>query len=122
MSRFSESMSFGNEALMDNNGDGIEYWPAGDEDEAIEIDAIWTELTTQELGDDRRQTQTGRAECQIFADDDRGVASVTLKADVIVKDGGRWVVMEILETVAGMHRLLVEAETRGVVGRARGRR
>lgn len=123
MSLFSEAMEAGNEALLAATGDPVEYWPGGDEEAAIEIDAIWTGLSAMEREDGNgRMVEFDRAEVQIWSDAERGVASIQLKLDSVSFNGSRWTVCEVLESVAGMHRFIAERKARSVVGNPRGRR
>lgn len=122
MSLFSESMEMGNEALLAATGDPAEYWPGGDEEEARDINVIWTGLERGGRADLRAgESKVSRVEAQVWADDDRGIADPELELDVIVFGSVRWVVMEVIETVAGMHRLRMERGARDVVGKGRGR-
>lgn len=123
MSAFNDAMTFGNEALLEATGEAYEYWPGGVEDDAIEIDAIWTGLGRG----DREGARGGRnefaeAEVQIWADDTRGVAEPAVRLDKILRSGHEWCVMAVLESVGAMHRLAVERVDRSVVGRGRGTR
>jgi hypothetical protein len=123
MSRFTDAMSAGNEALLYAAGEPIEYWPEGDEEAAIDIDAIWTGLSSIEREDSsERMVEIARAEVQIWADGTRGVETLQLKLDCVVHNGTRWVVVEALEAVTGMHRFIAERQKRAVVGNPRGRR
>lgn len=122
-SRFTDAMSMGNEALLYETGESVEYWPGGIEDDAIDIDAIWTGLSSIEREDGSgRMIEFARAEVQIWADDTRGVATLQLKLDRVVHGGLNWVVCEELEAVTGMHRFIAERQKRAVVGNPRGRR
>lgn len=122
MSVFSDQIGLGNAALLAQCGDTIEYWPSGVEDDAVEIQAIFTVWQGQNVSEGRNSDEAWRGEIQIWADDDQGVAVPNMKGDVVVYGGKRWVVTEVLETMAGMHRLQVERGRRDVVGRGRGRR
>ena len=122
MSRFTDAFQIGGEALLYSNGETVDYWPAGVEDDAIEITAIWTGLTSGDRDDGRGRSEYAEAEVQIWADDTRGVAEPAVRLDKIIKGGAEWRVMNIIETVAGMHRLSVERVARSVVGRGRGTR
>lgn len=120
MSRFTEAQGIASESLMEQLAEPIEYWPLGVEEDAIDIDAIFTPYTTREAPGERRTAQTRRAELQIWADVERGVVSPELKSDVAIINGVHWLVSEELETSGTMHRLMVERVARCVVGRARG--
>jgi hypothetical protein len=121
MSRFNEQMAIGGAGLMDQLGDVIEYWPGGDEDSAVEIVAVFTGQTSREEDAGRFRDGGHKGELMVWADAEIGVAAPNLKSDIAVVNGASWRVMEILETVGGMHRLQVERVTRNVVGRGRGR-
>lgn len=121
MSRFDEQMAIGGAGLMDQLGDVIEYWPAGVEDDAVEIVAVFTGQTAREEDAGRFRDKGHRGELMVWADAEIGVAAPNLKSDIAVVNGMSWRVMEILETVGGLHRLQVERVTRNVVGRGRGR-
>lgn len=121
MSRFEDAMQTGGACMMYELSDPYVYWPGGAVADAITIDAIWTGMHQGDEFDDRGISECARAEVQIWADDDNGVASPAIQKDIIVKDGAHWRVMEILETTGGLHRLNVERVDRAVVGRGRGR-
>ncbi len=122
-SRFTDAMSQANEALLYATGEPVEYWPGGIEDDAIDIDAIWTGLSSIEREDsNERMVEFARAEVQIWADATRGVETLQLKLDRVVHGGLNWVVTEELEAVTGMHRFIAERQKRAVVGNPRGRR
>lgn len=122
MSAFGDQMESANEMLLEQTGDSIEYWPAGVEADAVDIDAIWTGLGEQVEQREHGAEVVRRAEVQIWADDTRGIETVNVKGDKIVRVGETWTVVAVLETVAGMHRLHAELGNRDVVGRSRGRR
>lgn len=122
MSRFKDAFTYGADALMDQCGDAMEYWPLGVEDDAFDLDVIWTDLMTRDSAEGRGIGSSSLAEVQIWADDARGIEAVTIKSDLLVRNTVQWRVMAILETVGGMHRLTVERCDRSVVGRGRGAR
>lgn len=124
MSKFTAAMESANDSLLDQLGDTVEYWPGGVEADGRDIDAIWTDGTTLEHDDPKRPGASGVAvaEVQVWSDDTRGVAEPNLKSDALVRAGRVWRVVQVIETVGGMHRLLVEWTSRAVVGSSRGRR
>lgn len=121
MSKFTDAMAIGGASLMDQLGKLREYWPAGDEDSAVEIVSVFTGQEAQEDDGGRFRDGGHQGELLVWADAGLGVAAPNLKSDIAVVNGAEWRVMKILETVGGMHRLQVERVSRGVVGRGRGR-
>lgn len=121
MSKFSDAMQVAGAGLMDRLADAIAYWPAGVEDDEIEIVGIFTGQVAREADSGRMRDGGHRGELQVWADDANGVAAPAILSDIAVIDGANWRVIEILETVGGIHRLLVERVERNVVGRGRGR-
>lgn len=120
MSKFTDAMAIANAALLDAAGDSIEYWPAGEEADAITIDAIFTGQMASVVDRERGKGEVHRGELQIWADATRGVETPDLLNDLAVIDDVNWRVVEIIETVAGMHRLVVEKSKRDTTGRGRG--
>lgn len=121
MSKFTDAMGVGGASLMDQLADTVEYWPGGDEESAVEIVAVFTGQAAREDDGGRFRDGGHQGELLVWADADLGVVAPNLKSDIAVVNGAEWRVMEILETVGGMHRLMVERVVRGVVGRGRGR-
>ncbi len=121
MSRFDDAISAGLESMIYQCGDPIEYWPAGEEDDAIEIEGIFTATRGMEAEAGSMRSDTRMGELQIFADAERGVVNIDLRNDIAVINSGHWRVTEVYETVAGMHRLQVEWADRAAVRRTRGR-
>lgn len=121
MSRFDDAISAGLETLIYETGDTIQYWPAGVEEDEIEIQGIFTATRGMEADDGSMRSDVRRGELQIFADAERGVVNIDLRNDIAVIGGGEWRVTEVYETVAGMHRLQVEWADRAAVRRTRGR-
>lgn len=117
MSRFSDAMTIGGEAIMLSLANPYKYWPAGVEDDAIDIDAIMTPGASREEKSERGMTQVSRGELQVWVAD---VPVPNLKADIVVVGGAPWRVVEIMETTGSIHRLAIETDQRGIVGRRRG--
>lgn len=112
-------MGVGNAALQDVLGDTHSYLPAGVEADAVSIPIIWTEAAGMEqAGLHSGKEEIRMAEAQVLVSD---VAAPKLRHDKIIHGGVPWVVSQLLETVAGMHRLRVEWMKPTVRGHGRGR-
>ena len=103
MSRFTEAMAGGNEALLEALGDDHAYWPAGVEVDAITVSVIWTDAGVMEqAGVHSGKEELALAEAQVPVS---AVAVPKIRHDKIIHGGVQWVVAEVLESVGGMHRL-----------------
>lgn len=118
MSLFSDAMETGNAALLYQTGDLHAYWPAGIEADAVSIPVIWTDLQSAEHSTQRGKEEIAQAEAQVKVSD---IAAPKVRHDRIIHGTAHYVVDSILETVGGMHRLLVELTTPTVRGSGRGR-
>lgn len=119
MSKFADQMGTGNAALQDVLGDSHSYWPAGVEEDAISISVIWTDTEGMEqAGLHSGKEEIRLAEAQVLVSD---VAAPKLRHDKIIHGGVPWVVSQLIETVAGMHRLRMEWVKPTVRGHGRGR-
>lgn len=119
MSLFDDHIAVGNAGLMDQLGEARAYWPGGASGSAVTISIALNKRIKREDEGDRDDDMVREAEAMVLVSD---VAAPVPLSDIIVDGSEHWRVMEISETVGGMHRLGLELMERSVRGRGRGRR
>jgi hypothetical protein len=111
----------GSPGLLHQLADVVAYWPLGVEDDALSIVGVMEVMGRETVrGQYDDEAEAARAELLIYADDTKGVASPALEEDVVVVDGVSWLVVSVVNTTAGVHRLALAWSAEVASGGGRG--